>query len=230
MYLILIIRILIVIAVIPSSSASKICRDYVHENTNSSEQQRLCSNSGNLGNDELREAEVKCCKYDGGGQQIEEDNPYLLSLAKYIKYKDIDFLSEFYISGSAAQRALFFIAKDDIINSTDTAVVAGTNNSLRLGPRSTFLSQRYALAKFYFEMGGANRWRYCWRGKRIQEDGTIVTSEGRCNHRLFEGEEWLSPVHECRWAFVSCNRDQRVTSIAMGKFIFIFCMMVIIPV
>ena len=197
-----------------------ICRDYVHDQGN------LCNNEKRVELMEVAEAQAKCCMY-GGGQRIEDDDPYLLALSKYTD------LSEFYIPGSAAQRALFFLSKDDFDNAKDQKDSLSkeedfedeneqkpSHHAVRLNPKSSLLEQRYALVKFYFEMGGAERWRSCWRGKRIDQNGNVTTSQNECNHRLFNGTEWLSPVQECKWAFVSCNRDHHVTHIIMGKLLF----------
>jgi len=54
--------------------------------------------------------------------------------------------------------------------------------------------QRYISALLYFSTNGEN-----WNAKK------------------FEGEEWLSPEHECEWGSLECNEDQIIKKIGLDS-------------
>ena len=100
-------------------------------------------------------------------------------------------ISDFQTKRSPAQRALYWIAVDD---------------AYELSVDSLRLMQRYALAVLFYQLAGSypSRWKSC--------------HDSDCDHFL-GGEAWLSPIQECKWAFVECDRNDIVTGIFMRKFV-----------
>ena len=98
-------------------------------------------------------------------------------------------ISDFQTKRSPAQRALYWIAVDD---------------AYELSVDSLRLMQRYALAVLFYQLAGSypSRWKSC--------------HDSDCDHFL-GGEAWLSPIQECKWAFVECDRNDIVTGIFMRK-------------
>eukprot|EP00588_Corethron_pennatum_P014449 CAMPEP_0194279496 /NCGR_PEP_ID=MMETSP0169-20130528/13962_1 /TAXON_ID=218684 /ORGANISM="Corethron pennatum, Strain L29A3" /LENGTH=378 /DNA_ID=CAMNT_0039023925 /DNA_START=70 /DNA_END=1206 /DNA_ORIENTATION=- len=64
----------------------------------------------------------------------------------------------------------------------------------RLCASPTRMVQRYISALFYFSTNGEN-----W------------------NAANFEGEEWLSPEHECEWGSLECTKDQIIDQISVDS-------------
>ena len=149
--------------------------------------------SGTKGN-----LEKICCKL-GGGERISayESDKRVGELIGDMIGKGLS-LDGFYVQGSPQHLALFFITQDDTFHSSNS-----------------HLLQRYAMAVFYFSLGGPKRWNTCWSGGRYNETFDLAFSD-ECSHELQENRKaWLSPTHECQWAFIECDRNSFVTGISM---------------
>ncbi|CAB9497885.1 leucine Rich Repeat [Seminavis robusta] len=92
-------------------------------------------------------------------------------------------------------QALNWLAYEDTYSTPDLAFSLDTNKTL----------QRYALATFYFAMGGDN-WRDC-PGRSMQY----------CEWTIPGQAKWLSPVDECEWAFLTCNENATLEEIRVEK-------------
>jgi len=84
-------------------------------------------------------------------------------------------------------------------------------DALYLCPDEPKIIQRYVLAKIYFQSNGDD-WLQCSRPGN-------VCAPGSSDFGPLGGEDWLSPVNECDWAFLRCNNDNCITHIEVGKYI-----------
>ena len=168
-----------------------------------------------------------CC-LRGGGEYVDTNDQNL----KLLLDMNATNLHEVNRTSSSEQHALFWLLKHD---------------DYMKAPNNLRLVQRFALAVIYYELGGATRWKTCWRGERYSDHKTpddisdycnyygdeydkfyyTSTIEFKqnfteeCNPPSFEDNStniaWLSPTHECEWAFVHCDRDYFITDIHMRK-------------
>jgi len=160
-----------------------------------------------------------CCVADGG-EHLSVDNPLV---AELINQNATSIKELFSKETSAEKSALFWLAYRD---------------SFDISPKSKYLTQRFALVLFYYQLGGPTLWKKCWNGKRYSghenfiptENGyenfydsvfryDTIYSEDNCNEELGGGVAWLTGVHECEWAFVQCDRSMFVTGIQMSEYI-----------
>ena len=134
-----------------------------------------------------------CCKL-GGGEVLTEKNPVVKRL---VCEEQVSPISAFQSQGSPAQNALYWMVEEDAYE-----IAAG----------SLTLVQRYALAVLFYQLGGSHtpsRWKSCHSDS---------DESGDCTHFL-GGTAWLSPISECKWAFVECDRNDIVTGIFMRKYL-----------
>ena len=91
---------------------------------------------------------------------------------------------------------------DDAENPTNQAYNWIVNeDSYYICPDDANLEQRYILALFYFATNGEN-WVRC-----------RPESTDPC-----EGQNFLSASHECEWGGVSCDENEEITKLNLGKF------------
>ena len=158
---------------------------------------------------EQSDYEYLCCKVNGG-ERVTSRGRAIQQIENVTKNSNFD-QELFQHQGSPQHRALFFIAIDDEYVSS-----------------ISYRTQRYALAVLYFHLGGAKLWKTCWSGSRYYyDDGNYqnvysfrshygyLYSNSTCDNDDDGKKAWLSPVHECDWAFVECDRNNFVTGISM---------------
>ena len=101
--------------------------------------------------------------------------------------------STVYNRGSAQHQAASWIANDD-----DYVREQG------LTPRDAKFVQRYALAVFYFALGG-EQWKVCSRGSPSCSSNPNVVS-------------WLSPKNDCQWKHLSCEDGETLDKLQWCKY------------
>ena len=160
-----------------------------------------------------------CC-LDDGGELLSVNNPLVAELIN----QNATSLEELFSNKTSAEKsALFWLAYRD---------------SFDISSKSKYLTQRFALVVFYYQLGGPTLWKKCWNGKRYSGHDDFIPadngyknfydsvvgydtiySEDNCNEELGGGVAWLTGVHECEWAFVQCDRSMFVTGIQMSEYI-----------
>ena len=81
-----------------------------------------------------------------------------------------------------------------------------------LCPEDPGLVNRYALAVFYYSTRG-DRWMQC----RAPPAGN-VEAENAANQACPGGNAWLTSGSECEWSWVTCDSNNDVILIDIGKF------------
>ena len=174
-----------------SSSAFTTCRDLIfcHPSDNGSSENKFAKDTASA----AKEQNLTVLEYlrrnccDRGGGEVLTETNPVVK--RIVCEEQASPISNFQRKRSPAQRALYWIAADDAYEIS--------KDSLRL-------VQRYALAVLFYHFAGSypSHWKSC--------------HDSDCDHFL-GGEAWLSPIQECQWAFVECDRNDIVTGIFMRK-------------
>jgi len=80
-----------------------------------------------------------------------------------------------------------------------------------LCPEDSGLVTRYTLAAFYFSTRGG-RWTRC----RAPPEFEVETEEA-ANQACPQGNAWLTSGSECDWSFITCDENDEVVEISIGK-------------
>lgn len=100
-----------------------------------------------------------------------------------------------------------------------------TNEDLMmLSPTAPNFVQRYLMAYFYFATTVDGPWTSCnppnyEEGERSFCYYKYVSDIERGEYETQTSTRWLSQKHECTWAFVTCDKDNQLRRIALGKFL-----------
>eukprot|EP00816_Leptocylindrus_hargravesii_P008624 CAMPEP_0196826896 /NCGR_PEP_ID=MMETSP1362-20130617/93853_1 /TAXON_ID=163516 /ORGANISM="Leptocylindrus danicus, Strain CCMP1856" /LENGTH=1879 /DNA_ID=CAMNT_0042207495 /DNA_START=399 /DNA_END=6037 /DNA_ORIENTATION=- len=133
-----------------------------------------------------------CCEL-GGGEILTEEDPILKRL---VCEEQVSPISAFQLQRSPAQNALYWMVKED---------------TYEISADSLTLVQRYALAVLFYQFGGSDTPSH-WKSCHSESDSDDCHFLG--------GKAWLSPISECKWAFVECDRNDIVTGIFMPSIIY----------
>ena len=98
---------------------------------------------------------------------------------------------------------------------------------LQLGPMDANLLQRYILVFFYFHTSRQGPWAICnppqgnqaemCRYRYFSYPPTALTTRDEFPDAETITNRWLIESHECDWAGIDCNSNDKVTRIALGK-------------
>jgi len=99
-------------------------------------------------------------------------------------------VSDFQDQHSPSQKALFWLVKEDSYPNLEDYFHIG---------------QRFALSSIYFGLNGDTGWLEC-------SDQANTNCKAPNNKTA-----WMSGVQECKWAYLSCNRNLFVIEIIMRK-------------
>lgn len=83
-------------------------------------------------------------------------------------------------------------------------------------PDDEKLLQRYVVSKLYFQQEG-DSWLECSNSNYTIHRNPSCNPPDYTGLNLLAGESWLSSVHECDWAFITCNDEQCITKIEVDE-------------
>ena len=159
--------------------------------------------------------EGNCCLRGGGDRSVNWRILKELMSLNATTYESVK------VPASPAMNAFFWLTTED---------------KYSISYKSEWLTQRFVLVLLYHHWGGATRWKTCWSGQRYSDHDTFHYDDwgiaknyynstagylqnytDECASNIGGGTAWLSPVHECEWAFVECDRHNFVIGLHMRE-------------